>query len=159
MITEYQEKIVENYKTYLSELETNINISLNNLIKSYPNYKLYPDVSELENIYANDMSNLTENKNAFFFLNNDLETTNNNLLTIINTKNNTLNQLKNDKDTLNKTYTSIIDIDATSIGQRKQIRDEYQQNYLSLILLACFTGIFIISAYKQVKEVPVVSKI
>jgi len=151
MITEYQEKIVENYKTYLSELETNINISLNNLIKSYLNYKLYPDVSELENIYANDMSNLTENKNAFFFLNNDLETTNNNLLTIINTKNNTLNQLKNDKDTLNKTYTSIIDIDATSIGQRKQIRDEYQQNYLSLILFVCFTGIFIIFIYIQCK--------
>jgi hypothetical protein len=137
------------YNDKLSEIETNINIVLDKLSKSYTNYKLYPDVSELENIYTNDMANLEDNENKLFLLEQEINKDNNDLVSTIDNQNNKLNQLKGKKNRLTNQNTSIVDTDAASIGFRYQIKDQYQQQYISFAILSSFTIFSLVSLYKN----------
>ena len=54
--------IIKSYKTNLTNAETKLNMVLNEMIKSYPNYKLYPDVNEIQNIHENNTFKLEDIK-------------------------------------------------------------------------------------------------
>jgi len=147
----YDEQL-KSYNDKLSELETNISIVFNKLKNSYPNYKLYPNVSELENIFTNDKFNLNDTKQSVFLLEKKINTSNNQLKSIIDNKNEELKKIQNDNKKLNKKYQSMIDTDASSFGLKSQYSDQYNQNYISLILLSSFTLFFIIAAYKHTRS-------
>jgi len=154
-IVETEDSYDEQFKSYkdkLSELETNISIVFNKIKNSYPNYKLYPNVSELENIYTNDKFNLNDTKQSIFLLENKLNISNNQLKSTIDNKNEELKQIQNDNKKLNKKYENMVDTDASSFGLKSQFKDEYNKNYISLILLSSFTLIFLIAAYKHTRS-------
>lgn len=138
------------YKEKLNELETKIKIIFNKLNNSYPNYKLYPNVSELQNIYTNDTYNLDDIKNTLFSIETSINKDNNKLLTMILNKEKQLNELKKNNEQLKKKYESMIDTDASSFGLHSQTKDKYQQRFISLVLAITFTFIFLTMAYKHV---------
>lgn len=138
------------YKSKLNEYNTNIKIVFDKLRGSYPNYKLYPNVSEIKNIYTNDKYNFIDNRNKLFSIETSLNNDNKKLLEIINNKNNQLNELKKNNESLKKKYESMIDTDASSFGLHSQTQDKYQQNYISLVLLVTFTFIFLSLGYKHI---------
>lgn len=136
--TTYNQSL-KSFKNQLNDIEINFNISVNALLKSYPEYKLYPDVSELENIHNNNLYNLQDVKQKFFLLQTNLNNSNEKLKDIINIKNEELEKLKIDNKKLNKRYNSMSESDQSSIGLRAQFEDEYRQKYVSLVLLMSFT--------------------
>jgi len=139
------------YKNTLKDIETNFNIIIESLVKSYPQYKLYPDVTELENIHSNNLYNLQDVKNNFFNLYNNVEKNNKLLETIVNNKNKQLEKLKIDNKKLKIKYNMITGSDQSSIGLREQLKDEYRQSYLSLVILVSFTLVYSFIGFKQVK--------
>lgn len=142
----------ELYKSKLKDIETNFNIVINALLKSYPEYKLYPDVSELENIHNNNMYNLQDIKQNFFKLQKSIKDSNENIKKIINDKNIDLKKLKSDNKMLTTKFNSLNGSDQTSIGLRSQFEDEYRQKYLSLVLLMTFTLIIGFTGIKKIYE-------
>jgi len=136
------------FKDYLSTLQNTMNIVFNRLYNSYPNYKLYPNVSETENIYVNDNYNLSSIKNSLFSFETYITKLNKDLITSINDKNLQLNSLKDINKTLNDQYSSMANTDATSIGQQVQIKEKYIEAFLSLILVIIFMIIFSLTSYK-----------
>lgn len=147
---EYDSSI--SFDDYLSTLQTTIEIVFNKLSNSYPNYKLYPDVSEFENIYINDDYNLSSIKNSLFSFEQYINKSNNDLLDKIDNKNTNLNSLKEINKDLNQTYNYMINTDATSVGQQNEIREKYTENILSFILVLLFMFFFIILAYNYVNK-------
>jgi len=142
----------ELYKSKLKDIETNFNIVINALLKSYPEYKLYPDVSELENIHNNNMYNLQDIKQNFFKLQKSIKDSNENIKKIINDKNIDLKKLKSDNKMLTTKFNALNGSDQTSIGLRSQFEDEYRQKYLSLVLLMTFTLIIGFTGIKKFYE-------
>ena len=144
------------FKNRLKDIETNLNITINSLLNSYPEYKLYPNVSELENVYNNNIFNLQDVKHNFFLLQTDVKKGNEKLKEIINNKNKQLEKLKNDNKKLKTKYNAMSESDQSSIGLRSQFEDEYRQKYLSLFilmsfsLLATFIGIKQLNTLRQV---------
>jgi len=140
------------YKEKINELTTKIKIVVNKLNTSYPNYKLYPNVTEIENIYTNDSYNLTDIINNLFSIEKSINTDNNKLLDMIRNKNTQLNELKKNRESLSKKHESMVDTDASSFGLHSQTKDSYQQSYISLVLIVIFTFIFITVAYKHINS-------
>ena len=136
--TNYKQSL-EKFKNELKNNETNLNIIIEALKKSYPEYKLYPNVSELENIHNNNLYNLDDVKRKIFLLDTNVNNSNESLKEITSIKNKELEILKTDNKKLTKKYNSMTDTDQSSIGLRAQFEDEYRQKYLSLILLMSFT--------------------
>lgn len=134
----------------LNEIETNLNISIQGLIKSYPEYKLYPDVTELEKVYNNYLYNLQDVKRDFFLLQNNLNDKNEIIKKNINIKNRELEKLKIDNKKLNTKYNALSGNDQSSIGLRSQFEDEYRQKYLSLFILISFTIVATFMGAKQI---------
>lgn len=140
------------YKSKLKDIETNFNIVISALLKSYQEYKLYPDVSELENIHNNNMYNLHDVKHIFFTLQKSINDSNNNIKQIINNKNIELEKLKKENQTLSSKYNSLNGSDQSSIGLLSQFQDEYRQKYLSLVLLMSFTLLISFTGIKKFYE-------
>lgn len=140
------------YKSKLKDIETNFNIVISALLKSYQEYKLYPDVSELENIHNNNMYNLHDVKLFFITLQKSINYNNNNIKKIINDKNIELEKLKKENQTLSSKYNSLNDSDQSSIGLLSQFQDEYRQKYLSLVLLMSFTLLISFTGIKKFYE-------
>lgn len=140
------------YKSKLKDIETNFNIVINALLKSYPEYKLYPDVSELENIHNNNMYNLQDVKQNFFTLQKSLKDSNDNIKKVISDKNIELEKLKSDNKKLTARFNSLNGSDQSSIGLRSQFEDEYRQKYLSLVLLMSFTLLITFVGTKKIYE-------
>ena len=136
----------------MKDSETNFNIVINALLKSYPEYKLYPDVSELENIHNNNIYNLQDVKQTFLLLQNSLKNSNEDIKRVINKKNIELEKLKNDNKKLTARYNILKDSDQSSVGLRSQFDDTYKQNYLSLFLLMSFTLIIGFTGTKKIYE-------
>lgn len=151
------------FKNKLKDIETNFNISINGLLKSYPEYKLYPNVTELESVYNNNVYNLQDVKQSLFLLQNNINDHNNKLQQVINVKNEELEILKSDNKKLKTKYDAMNESDQSSIGLRSQFEDEYRQKYLSLFilmsftLLATFVGIKQINTLRQI-NIPNVTK-
>lgn len=140
----------ELYKNTLKDIETNFNITIESLIKSYPQYKLYPNVTELENIYSNNLYNLEDVKNKFFNLYNNIENNNKLLENVVNNKNKQFEKLKIDNQKLKTKYNMMSGSDQSSIGLREQIQDEYRQSYLSLVILTSFALLYSFIGFKQI---------
>lgn len=136
--TNYKQSL-ETFKDELRNNETNLNIVIEALKKSYVEYKLYPNVSELENIHNNNLYNLSDVSQKNFLLDTNIKQSNESLKTIIYTKNEELETLKVDNKKLTQKYKSMTDSDQSSIGLQSQYKDEYTQKYLSLVLLMSFT--------------------
>jgi len=145
-------QISELYKSKLKDIETNFNIVINALLKSYPEYKLYPDVSELENIHNNNMYNLQDVKQNFFKLQKSLKDSNEKIKKVINDKNVELENLKKDNKKLTVRYNSLNGSDQSSVGLHSQFEDEYRQKYLSLVLLMSFTLLIGFIGTKKIYE-------
>lgn len=146
------------YKNDLKDIETNFNITTESIVKSYPQYKLYPDVTELENIHNNNLYNLEDVRNKFFNLYNNIENNNQLLENIVNDKNKQLEQLKKDNQKLKSKYNMMSGSDQSSIGLRQQLQDEYRQSYLSLVILTSFTLLYSFIGFKQIRNAFYVNK-
>jgi len=131
--------IIKSYKTKLTNTETKLNMVLNEMIKSYPNYKLYPDVNEIQNIHENNTFKLEDVKKEIFLLKSSIHKDNEKIKKIIESKNKELKMLEIHNKKLKKRYNTLIDSDQSSIGLRSQVEDQYRKTYLSFILLATFT--------------------
>jgi hypothetical protein len=131
--------IIKSYKTKLTDAETKLNMVLNEMIKSYPNYKLYPDVNEIQNIHENNTFKLEDVKKEIFLLKSSIHNDNEKIKKIIENKNKELKILEDHNKKLKKRYNTLIDSDQSSIGLRAQVEDQYRKTYLSFILLATFT--------------------
>lgn len=134
----------------LKEIETNLNVSIQGLIKSYPEYKLYPDVTELERVYNNYLYNLQDVKRDIFLLQNNLNDKNEKIKKVINIKNRELEKLKLDNKKLKDKYNALSESDQSSVGLRAQFEDEYRQKYLSLFILMLFTLLATFIGAKQI---------
>jgi hypothetical protein len=131
--------IIKSYKTNLTNAETKLNMVLNEMIKSYPNYKLYPDVNEIQNIHENNTFKLEDIKKEFFLLKTSIHKDNEKIKKMIEMKNKELKILEDHNKKLKKRYNTLIDSDQSSIGLRAQVEDQYRKTYLSFTLLATFT--------------------
>ena len=138
------------YRNKLKELDTNLNIVIDGLIKSYPDYKIYPDVTELENIYNNNLYNLQDIKTNFFSLQKSVNGSNEKIKIIIDNKNIQLEKLKLHNKKLTTKYNGMSESDQSSIGLRGQFDDQYKQSYLSLVLLMSFTLFTTFISAKQI---------
>lgn len=148
----------QSYKNTLKDIEINFNIITESLLKSYPEYKLYPGVSELENIHNNNLYNLEDVKKNFFNLYINIEKSNQSLENVVNDKNKQLEKLKIDNQKLKSKYNMMSGSDQSSIGLREQLNDEYRQSYLSLVILTSFTLLYSFIGFKQIRNIFNVNK-
>lgn len=137
------------YKNELKDIETNFNIISQALLKSYPEYKLYSNVSELENIHNNNLYNFQDLKQSFFLLKNKIKNSNKDIEIIIKEKNIQLDTLKNDNNKLTQKYNNMEESDQSSIELNEQFKDKYRQNYISSVVSILFALMVTFIGVKQ----------
>lgn len=124
----------EDYLNKINEVEIRINLILDELKNTYVNYKIYPDVSEYQNVYSNNKKNLDNAHNEFFLLKNYLQTNLMNQKKEIEEKGKTIDELKKENEHLNKTYKSLLLGNNAAIGLNYQQEGLYTLSKYNLIL-------------------------
>ena len=88
----------EEYLKKINDIEIRTNLILDELKNTYVNYKLYPDVSEYQNIYLNNKQNIDNARNDIFLLKNYLQSNLSNQKNEIKTKGKIIDDLKKEKN-------------------------------------------------------------
>lgn len=122
------------YSNKINEIEVRINLILDELKNTYVNYKLYPDVSEYQNVYLNNKQNLDNAKNDIFLLKNYLQSNLINKNKEIKEKGEIIDNLKKENSELNNRYKSLLLGNNAAIGLNNQQSGLYTLSRYNLIL-------------------------
>ena len=124
----------DDYSNKINEIEVRINLILDELKNTYVNYKLYPDVSEYQNVYLNNKQNLDNAKNDIFLLKNYLQSNLINKNKEIKEKGEIIDNLKKENSELNNRYKSLLLGNNAAIGLNNQQSGLYTLSKYNLIL-------------------------
>lgn len=111
----------DEYLNKMNEIEIRIKLILDELKNTYVNYKLYPDVSEYQNVYLNNKQNLENSHNDIFLLKNYLQSNLINKRKEIEQMSKTIDELKKENSELNIRYKSLL------LGNNAAIALNHQQ--------------------------------
>lgn len=139
----------DEYLKKINNIETKKNIILEDLKNTYINYKLYPDISEYENIYLNNKYNLENIQNDIFLLIKLIKNTISQYNNDIEKINDIIDKLKYQNLELNNKYKILTSENNASSGLNNQQNSIYNLNKYNLILtiLSFFSIIFF---YKKI---------
>ena len=124
----------EEYLKKINDIEIRTNLILDELKNTYVNYKLYPDVSEYQNIYLNNKQNIDNARNDIFLLKNYLQSNLSNQKNEIKTKGKIIDDLKKENLELNNRYKSLLSGNNAAIGLNHQQDGLYSLSKYSITL-------------------------
>lgn len=126
------------YDKKIKELNIRFYLVLHELKKSYPNYKVYPDNPEYENIYSNDISNMEKTNMDIFSLRKSIDKDSIILNKIIKIKNEIITIKKNKNELLKHELENLVLGANSSYGMISEKQSVYNDELANL-------GIFILS--------------
>jgi hypothetical protein len=124
----------EEYLKKINDVEIRINLILDELKNTYVNYKLYPDVSEYQNVYLNNKNNLENAHNDYFLLKNYLQSNLMNQKKQIEEQGKTIDDLKKENLSLSNRYKSLLLGNNAAIGLNYQQEDLYTLSKYNFVL-------------------------
>ena len=124
----------EEYLKKINDIEIRTNLILDELKNTYVNYKLYPDVSEYQNIYLNNKQNIDNARNDIFLLKNYLQSNLSNQKIEIKSKGKIIDDLKKENLELNNRYKSLLSGNNAAIGLNHQQDGLYSLSKYSITL-------------------------
>lgn len=129
----------------IKNLDENFIVALNELSKSYPPAKAFPNDKKLSNTFEKDTLNLNKIQSDFFILNDALKQDIQDKSIIIEKLNKTIKQLDKENDEINKKVNMLLDTKRGSKQMAFDTRYLYQVHFVENSLL--FIGLLLI-AYK-----------
>lgn len=124
----------DEYLNKMNDIEIRINLILDELKNTYVNYKLYPDVSEYQNVYLNNKQNLENAHNDLFLLKNYIQSNLINKNKEIEEKGKKIDELKKENSELNNRYKSLLLGNNAAIGLNNQQSGLYTLSKYNLLL-------------------------
>lgn len=129
----------------IKNLDENFIVALNELSKSYPPAKAFPNDKNLSNTFEKDTLNLNKIQSEFFILNDALKQDIQDKSIIVEKLNKTIKQLDKENDEINKKVNMLLDTKRGSKQMAFDTRYLYQVQFVENSLL--FIGLLLI-AYK-----------
>ena len=129
-------KSPQEYTLIINKKNRNFKNLLDEIVNSYPLYKLNKNIDSYKEIYEKDMINLEKLKGNIFLLSSDLQNNSKSLTKFIKEKNNIIEKLNNDNEKLVEKLNTLENQDNAANGelQSKNINFYMQllQNFLLL---------------------------
>ncbi len=123
------------YDKKIKELDQRFYLVLDELKKSYPIYKVYPDNPEYENIYSNDISNMEKTNIDIFSLKKSIDKDSIILNRIIKHRNKLITKKKEENKELKKQLENLLSGANSSTGMIDQKQDIYNMQFFHLVIL------------------------
>ena len=143
-------KTPEEYKNILSSAYKSFNLSLEEIVHSYPLYKLYPDNSLHKREYNKDMQNLERIKSNLFTNKNNLHRDSETITHNIAKTNDKIEELNKSNSRLTKKLHSLENLNSGASGELIDRKFIYNINFSqNLILVAIITGCSGLLYYKE----------
>jgi hypothetical protein len=123
------------YDKKINELNQRFYLVLDELKKSYPTYKVYPDNPEYENIYSNNISNMEKTNMDIFSLKQQIDKDSIKINKIIKQKNIDITRKKNENEELKKELESLMNGANSSTGMIGQKQSIYNMELFNLVIV------------------------
>ena len=123
------------YDKKIKELDQRFYLVLDELKKSYPIYKVYPDNPEYENIYSNDISNMEKTNIDIFSLKKSIDKDSIILNRIIKHRNKLITKKKEENKELKKQLENLLSGANSSTGMIDQKQDIYNMQFFHLVIV------------------------
>lgn len=143
-------KTPEEYKKILNSTYMSFNLSLEEIINSYPLYKLYPNDNSQKREYTKDIQNLERIKSNIFINKNNLRRDSETITHNITKTNDKIDELNKSNARLSKKFNSLENLNSGASGELKDRKFIYNINLAqNLILVALISGCTGLLYYKE----------
>lgn len=137
------------YDKKINELDQRFYLVLDEMKKSYPNYKVYPDNPEYENIYSNDVSNIEKTNMDIFSLKKSLDKDSILLNKMIQNKNKQITRKKEENKKLKTELENLISGANSSSGMISQKESVYNMELFHLGIITLSVLGVVIFTYRK----------
>lgn len=146
-------KSPEEYRLLINERKKSFNNLLNEIVNSYPLFKINKNIDTYRNTYKKDVENLEKIKSNIFLTSNDLQNDSKLLTNFIKEKNKIIEKLNKENKKLTKELNTLENQDNAADGEfENRIKNYYIKLTENLILLGLSISLIIFYGYHKTKK-------